>query len=308
MSPDMSPDMSYALCGLKVASDLPLPDLLPWTGDGRGPDIEIRLGEVPECLTRPVYERPSLQVGDNGSCRFAVADVAVYLVEAGRRVIVQPCPHAEAADVRVFLLGTTFGILCHQRGLLPLHAGCVAIGGRAVAFTGDSGEGKSTLTAAFLRGGHPVLADDVTVLDAHAEGGPLVLPSVPRIKLKRDAAAELGLSTAAPNPGWAEAEKLHLPVGEQFRTGPLPLAAVYHLSSTDDANRTGIERLRGVAAVDALVEAVYRRPLALHMGRRAPLMEAMMRLITLPSFRLVRTRDLGTIDATVFAIAARHGG
>ncbi|PWC52993.1 serine kinase [Azospirillum sp. TSO22-1] len=300
--------MTYALCGLRVGSDLPLPELPPWAGGDRAPDVEVRLGEVPERLARPVYERPWLQVGGDGRCRFAVADVAVYLVEAGRSVIVQPCPHAEAADVRVFLLGTTFGILCHQRGLLPLHAGCVAIGGRAVAFTGESGEGKSTLTAAFLRGGHPVLADDITVLDACAVGGPQVLPSIPRIKLKRDAAAGLGLSAAVPNPGWAETEKLHLPVGERFRTGPLPLAAVYHLSTTDDADRTGIERLRGVAAMDALLEAVYRRPLALHMGRRAPLLEAMMRLVALPSFRLVRLRDLGAIDATVAAIAARHGG
>ncbi|HYH37818.1 MAG TPA: serine kinase, partial [Azospirillum sp.] len=96
--------MNYALCGLKVASDLPLPDLLPWTGDDRAPDIEVQLGGVPERVAEPVlHDGPLLQVGAEGSCRFVIAGVAAYLVENGRRVTVQPFMDANAPDVRVFL-------------------------------------------------------------------------------------------------------------------------------------------------------------------------------------------------------------
>lgn len=298
--------MSRALCGLKVDSDLPLPDLLPWTGDGRAPDVEVRLGAVPDRLEDPVHAGPVLQVGRDGTCRYDIAGVAAYLVEAGRRVTVQPRMAADAPDVRLFLLGSVFGGLCHQRGLLPLHAGCVEVGGQAVAFAGESGVGKSTLTAAFLRRGFPVLADDVTVVDVGAPGGPRVLPAFPRIKLWRDAMDGLGLSADGLEPIRAQLEKFHLPVEAGFRAEPLPLAAVYHLKTVGDARHAGLEPLRGGAAVNALVEAVYRRMAALHMGRRAALMAALMRVAALPGLRLSRVHDLGALDAAVSMIAARH--
>ena len=42
-------------------------------------------------------------------------------------------PGASSRNVRVFLLGSAFGALLHQRGLLPLHANAVEVDGRAVA-------------------------------------------------------------------------------------------------------------------------------------------------------------------------------
>lgn len=299
--------MSYALCGLRVASDLALPDLLPWTGDGRAPDIEIHLGDVPDRLETPVHEGPLLQVDADGTCRYAVPAVAAFLVRGGRQVIVQPRMDPAAADVRVFLLGSVFGILCHQRGLMPLHAGCVEIGGRAVAFAGDSGMGKSTLTAAFLRHGHAVLADDITVVDPAAPGGPLVLPSFPRIKLWRDALDELGLSDEGLERSRAQLQKFHLPIESGFRTEPLPLDAIYYLRSAASRQPEAIERLRGKAAVNALMDAVYRRQAALRMGLQKPMSAALMRLVGLPGLRLARRSDLTALEATVSEIAARHG-
>lgn len=300
--------MTYALCGLKVVSELPLPDLLPWTGDGRAPDVEIRLGEVTERLENAAYDVPPFQAATDGVCRVSVAGVATYEIVRGRRITVQPHSGAAHTDIRVFLLGTAFGLLFHQRGLLPLHAGCVAIGGRAVAFSGRSGEGKSTLAAAFLRHGYPVLADDVTVVDTDAPDGPLVLPSIPRIKLRRDAISALGLTVTSPPPGRVEPEKHHMAVNDSLRTSALPLAALYHLTTADDAAPTGIERLRGVEAIDALVGAVYRRAPAQHMGLQASVLAAVMRVATLPSFRLSRIRNLDALGETVATLAARHGG
>lgn len=299
--------MSYRLCGLRLVSALPLPELPPWQGDDRAPDIEISLGAVPEMPPDAVGARVPATILADGTCCFGIARIALFRLAAGRHVVVQPCPGADPTDIRVYLLGSVVGILCYQRGLLPLHAGCVAIGGRAIAFTGDFGEGKSTLMAAFLRAGHPLLADDVTVVATGGEGGPLVLPSVPRIKLKHDAAAALGipardmlLSTGV------EQEKAHLAVGDRFQATPLPLAAVYHLSSAATAG-IRVEGLHGVTAVDLMMRAVYRRPLLLRLGGAATMLGAAMRVLVRPSCRLVRPRDLGAIDATVAAVTARHG-
>ncbi|WP_269747040.1 sulfotransferase domain-containing protein [Elstera litoralis] len=237
--------MTYALCGLRIVSELPLPDLLKWNGDDRVPDVEIRLGTVPDRLERPVFEGPLLQVGADGDCRYAVAGVAAYYVENGRHVTIQPYMDPTAPDVRVFLLGSVFGFLCHSRGLVPLHAGCVEINGRAVAFAGASGVGKSTLTAAFLRRGYRVLADDVTVVEVAAPGGPRVLPSFPRIKLWRDSLDGLGLCADGLERSRAQLEKFHLRVEGCFSAEPLPLAAIYHLTMASDPRHAGFTPVRG---------------------------------------------------------------
>lgn len=298
--------MIHALCGLKVAADLPLPDLRPWSGDGRPPDVQIRLGPVPPRLADPVHEGPLLQVDAGGTCRFAVAGVAAYLVENGRRITVELHTDEGAPGIRVFLLGSVFGFLCHQRGLLPLHAGCVAVGGRAVVLAGASGAGKSTLTTAFLRHGHRVLGDDIAVVDLKAPGGPVVQPSFPRLKLWRDAAEGLALPVEELERCRPGLEKFQLPIEDGFAAEPLPLGAIYHLAMVGDTRHAGLSRLRGRAAVDALVDAVYRRGAAIRMGRQAALMTDLMRLVAHPAYRLLRTPDLAALDGTVSMIAGHR--
>lgn len=294
------------LCGLRVASDLALPDLLPWTGDARAPDLEIRLGSVPDRLEGATHEGPLLQVADDGRCRFALPDIAAYLAEGGRRITVAPASGAEAGDVRLFLLGTMFGFICHQRGLLPLHAGCVEIGDAAIALTGASGAGKSTLAAAFVRRGYRLLADDLTVIDVAAPQGPMALASFPRVKLWRDALEGLGWSDAGRARVRGAIDKFEMPVEAAFRRDPLPLAAVYHLSVAQRAEEAGITLLRGAEAVGALMAGVYRQQRAFQMGYRDALAMATMRMAAVPNLRLARVLDLAAIDATVDAIVARH--
>lgn len=298
--------MTYALCGLRVASELALPELLPWGGEDRPADIEISIGDVPDRLQDPLHEGPFLRTARDGTCLYIIPETAAYLVEDGRRVILKPVPGASASTIRLFLLGSVFGFLCHQRGLLPLHAGCVEIGGQAVAFAGHSGAGKSTLAAAFLRRGYPVLADDITVLDMAVPGGPVVLPSFPRIKLWRDALEGMDIPFRDLERIRPELEKYQLPVTTGFRNAALPLGAVYHLKTVKDRLHAGEERLRGAMAMEALVDAVYRRMSAFRMGRRDAVMAALLRLMAVPGARLGRLMDMGQVDATVMDIVARH--
>lgn len=300
----------HALCGLKVASELPLPDLLPWQGDDRPPDVTIRVGEVPDRLYAPVIDGPLVQMEAGGTSRFAIPGVAVYLVEGGRTVTVRADMDPSAPDVRVFLLGTVFAILCAQRGLLPLHASCVAIGGRAVAFTGESGAGKSTLAAAFHRQGYQVLADDVAVVDVEAPGGPLVLPSFPRIKLWGDVMGALTLSGKGLERIRSGMEKFHLPLEAGFQAEPLPVAAIYHLNEARLPEQEGVERLSStVAAVSDLDNAVYRRRLVQRLLGPKRILHMLARTAAaIPSYHLWRRMELGDIDAQIVTLAARHEG
>lgn len=130
-----------------MRSAIPLPELPAWSGCGDShPDLTIRLGAVPKRLEPLAEDAPPYQLGQDGRCRFEIPGIAAYLVEAdGQTVTVDPVIDPSAPDLRVFLCGPVLSILCHRRGLLPLHASCVRLGGRAVAFTGVAASGKSVL-------------------------------------------------------------------------------------------------------------------------------------------------------------------
>lgn len=300
--------MHYLLCGLKVASEILLPELLPWPGDERPADLVIALGDVPSIIDDPVHVGPFLQTSRSGQCRYEIADVAAYLVEDGRRVTVAPRASPDAPAVRVFLFGSVFGLLCHQRGLLPLHAGCVEIDGKAVAFAGHSGAGKSTLAAAFRRRGFPLLADDVTVIDFSPPGGPIVLPSFPRIKLWRDTMDALELAHTGLDRVRPDVEKFQLPIEAGFASAPLPLEAVYHLKIAKDHRHVGATVLPGSSALSALLDAVYRRMSAFRMGRRDAVLGGLMKLLEVPSIELMRVMDMQQLDATVSQLSRRGPG
>lgn len=257
------------LCGWRVRSEWPLPELLPWTGGDRPVDLTIRTGEVPARLPGAVDGGPLVQVNADGLLRYSIRDVADYLVREGREVVIDTRLPAETPDVALFLLGSVFGFLCHQRGLLPLHASCVTFGDRAIAFAGPSGVGKSTVAAALLAGGAKLVSDDVTVIDVHAEGGPVVLPSFPRQKLWRDTLTALSITPGRRLRGVVDLEKFDRPVLDRFHPDAIPLAMICQLRSLNIGRTLEIEGLRGVRSMRMLQNNVYRRRSASLMGLSA---------------------------------------
>jgi len=170
-------EFRYSLFGLQIDSGLPLPEL--FEGDrAKTADVRIDLEALPALCG---YE-PGVHAL-NGGALLVIGGVARYFIAEGRRILVQPDEGASERNVRLFLLGSAFGLLIHQRGLLPLHANAIEIDGKAVAFMGESGAGKSTLAAWLHDRGHRVIADDVSVIGFDAENRPIVYPGLPRLRL-----------------------------------------------------------------------------------------------------------------------------
>jgi len=297
---------AYTLCGWRVASEMPLPDLMKWTGDDRSAELTVRLGEAPP-LADPVDDGPLLQIGADGICRFAIAGVAAFRVDAeGREITVEPYVAIDTPDIRVFLFGTVFAIVCFRRKLLPLHASAVRIGGKAMAFSGPSGCGKSTTAASFFKRGYAVVSDDVAVIEPDAPGGPRLLPGFPRLKLWHDVMNGFGFGTSGLEHTRGELDKFHLPVEKAFAAAPLPLAAVYHLGEALDAQQEEVKPLHGVDAFLALERGVYRRKLGYKiMG--APAMFALSSRVAaaVDSARLVRRISFARAEEIVDAMAQR---
>lgn len=286
----------HALCGWRVRSALPLPEVLAWTGDDRQPDITIRLGSAPP-LSDPVSKASGpVQVGRDGTCRLAIEDVASFLVVAGRDVIVEPRIGLDAPDLRDWLLGVVLGMLCHQRGLFPLHASCVRLGERAVAFAGRTGTGKSTLAAALARRGHALIADDVCAIEFAASGAPQVRPSFPRLRLWDDAMRALDLSSEGVPRASSGRSKLQYCQPGRFDPSPAPLRAVYRLERVAEEER-GIQRMSGADAAATLSTEIYRPWMAFRLGRKPDLLRQALRIAPqVPVFRCPIRPDLAQIE------------
>lgn len=296
----------YLLCGWCVRSAIELPELPPWNGEARSPDVEIAvvstIRDLPDAVLVPLVSEGAdtaplqVRVAPGGHTVVTAVNVAHFLVCDGRRVDVAPCTPLDAAAVRVFLLGTVLAVLCYQRGLLPLHAACLMPPGRsvdphtprgAVAIGGDSGAGKSTLAATLTRQGVPMLSDDVCVVDATDGDAPVVLPSVARLKLWRDALERLGIPLDAGERIRHGLDKFALYDLPAFHAEAAPLTAIYHLTRSDDAPNPAPVPLSGLAALQALYRCVYRVPIGVAISGEQAIGRVVMALIAaVPVFRI----------------------
>lgn len=291
----------YSVFGLHLSSDLPLPELLEADSLFR-PQVTIRIGEVPE--------QPAVGTGPHltdGGLLLVIPGVARYFIKDGTTIVVAPEPGVPQSNVRLFLLGSAMGILLHQRGLLPLHANAVEVGGRAFAFMGASGAGKSTLAAWFHDRGFRIVADDVCVVGFDKLGQPQVRPGISRLRLWREALEATGRDVAAYQRsffGDDAPDKYDVPLARPCSTNvPIPLAAVYLLDRSESLT---IEPLIGIAAAEVIFANTYRGVFVPTTGSSRDHWSASVQLIrSTPIFRA--RRRWGLVDmAEQFAVLLDH--
>jgi hypothetical protein len=223
-----------------------------------------------------------------------VKDVGRFLIKDGQEVIIDAAPGVSERNLRVYLLGSAFGALLHQRGLLPLHANAVLIEGRAFAFIGRSGAGKSTLAAWFQEQGHVVLADDVCAVALSTDQRPLVLPGVPRLRLWKDAIEHAGHDSRNFERSFDGFDKFDMPAPREGEQEAAPLAGCYWLREPQADETSRIDRLTGARAVEVLIANTYRGQFATLLGRGIPHMQSCVRLArTVPVYQAIRRKSRG---------------
>jgi hypothetical protein len=298
---------TYRLFGLNIRSEMNLAGLAPAVETGAA-DVEIGFGSVPES------DHVGYRATEEGTL-LAVAKVGRYLIREGRHIVIEAAPGASERNLRLFLLGSAIGALLHQRGLLPLHANAIDIGGRAVAFSGHSGAGKSTIAAWFHDRGHTILADDVCVIGFDAAGRALAYPGIPRLRLWREALEASGRDADAYTRSFDDMDKYDVPTVSEAASEPVPLAAIYLLRKAEEGGGGAeIERLKGIDAVETLVSNTYRGGYLSMIGRTSEHLSACIRVArAVPLFRAQRLWGFDRFDEQAgrlrdHAIAQRADG
>lgn len=237
---------TYHAYGLVLDSELPLPELSPANGPA---DVRLRIAPLEPLPSRP--EEPWYSWKREGSTTWLWRDnVGTFRLRDGKEILLNPHPEVESGLLRDYLLNSVMGALLQQRGcLMLLHASSVLLDGEAVVFVGESGEGKSTMTAALHTRGCPVVSDELVPVDF--SGGELrVWPAFARLKLTVASAEAVGCPPEALTKLYTAEEKRGWQAAPADPGAALPLSCIYLLRSGEQHS------IRPGSSADAVGELV----------------------------------------------------
>ena len=157
----MSTVNHYQICGLRLDSTIQLPELRAHRASRGAAPADFEL--VPAQIARPAEEGPVVMVSEcpdgtlwmkctrtSTGYRFDFPAFAEFFVDAGgRRVASAARPGTAPETLRHLFLDQVMPLLLNLRGTESLHGSAVLVEDGVCAFVGRSGQGKSTLAAAF---------------------------------------------------------------------------------------------------------------------------------------------------------------
>lgn len=237
--------------GLNIHSMIPLPGC---TEQKEPPDVIIHFGHVPDTLPGATLTRACSQEC-SGRFLLIVDHVARYLVENGKSITIQRSPEATDDEIRLFLMSNVWAVLLLQRGLLPLHGCGIMAGSGAVIFAGPSGNGKSTLAAALMNRGFPLITDELSAVCTN--GQPMLLPGFSQILLWADALKKLGIDGSKLVCARPALLKYIVPAQSRMVSDPVLLKRIYILT-VNNGTDLAITSLKGMRKIHALIDATYR--------------------------------------------------
>lgn len=308
-------------CDVRLAplDDLPAasaPDVRIWLASQPGWFAGLGRDSIgPDWYISPLLDdagRPLVTaafVGDGKYIRLRYREgTEFYLDRRGTEIVASRHESLTVEEVTSYVLGPVLGFLLRLRGTTCLHASAVEIAGRAVAFVGVEGAGKSTLAGAMAERGCPVLSDDVVPLEESA-GGFLAHPGWACVRLWPPSV--IAMSKMGAGAHWraaAASERRYnldlLRQGYRFQDRALPLGVVYLLRS--DARPVAALGLEPVSSLDAVMSLVANTFAArlLDAPGRAREFDVLTRLVA--SVPVRRVQNGGSLDRLADLCQAIH--
>jgi len=246
---------AYMLCGLRTHSEIPLTGVPTLANDTGNLDVVIQVESGCSSMARSLS---GFVFHHTTQCSLIrIEDVADFEVKDGRQIRVWPAAQAKQKDIEIFLFGPAWATLCHQRGMLPLHASAVVTGAGITAFVGDSGAGKSTTAASLNSLGYELISDDILPVSFDQDSVPGAWPYLRRLKLRHDSITRLAVT---PTEIVSEARDKHRYFVHPKHTGDAKwrrLERLYVLGNGVTDSHAPIEQITGAEAIYALVNQTY---------------------------------------------------
>jgi hypothetical protein len=233
-----------SLYGYEIDSELPLGRLNRSPGT-RG---KIRVAEAAEPLAAPQDVEPvDVQKTETGepwfvsyelaaSCLLRMPPVGSFLLEPEELQVTVQVGSDEAELLEHRIVSTAVCTMLAMRGDLALHAAGIETRGQAVLICGASLRGKSTLAATLGSLGHPLLAEDGSVIDV-GNIEPVAFAGARGVRMRPVGDVRPRSALLAPDPGPREPE-------------PCPVGALVLLAARGQALRVEcLDRTRALTSI-----------------------------------------------------------
>ena len=286
----------YKAFGLSIESCFPIAQLP--VIDPCAPDVRIVWADFTDL---PASERKYTNPSGNF---FRGLDNCRHRVTGGDMIEVERQEDFHPSQLGVYLMGSCMGAILIQRGFMLLHGSCVTDGRHAVLITGDSGAGKSTTAAEFLKNGWKLVTDDVTCV-YDVDKVPMVRSSYPSQKLWQDALDRYEKQEDDIHSLYftEEREKFGVNVADSFFDGVCPLSMIIRLLPEDRS--CSIDPMEGMTKVDQLLRNTYR----IKMIQPADIQRHFQRCVTLstkvPMALAIRENGKQCAD-TMYKLITKH--
>ena len=217
-------------------------------------DVTIEITDIKKEVANPLYDDGFFRLNQD---EFAmdVEGVGSFYASGGNFISLVLDPTATRASIELYLNGSTFGAILHQRKIMPMHGSCFVYNNMGIMLCGESGAGKSSLTASFCHNGSAFLTDDVSPM-LISEGLPFILPLSDRIKLWDDSLEQLQLEKGELAQIYQDYQKFYLPVDSEI-TEPYPLHLIFIIDK-HESEEVNFTELEGIERFTALRNEIYR--------------------------------------------------
>ncbi len=163
-------------------------------------------------------------------------------------------PSLHQSTLEHFLHDQIFPGILAMEGRLVIHAGATHVEGRAIAFIGKSGLGKSTLTASFDQSGYPLMGDDALVI--HWLGDIAAAEATYKsLRLLPDSLHEIFLEPPEHSPAahYTPKQRVNMSQTAQMVYSPMELTALFFLAQPSMREEIRIAPVKPAEACMALV-------------------------------------------------------
>ena len=302
--------MFYRAYGLRVRSEIALPELCPFLPGEEPEDADVTIRRTGSGPDQDALGAPTRFHFERQKALLVWPNLGAFRVNEGKEIVIEPAPGVTDPLLCPALLGSAWPILLLQRGLSVLHASAVALrlssgAERAVAFLGRSGEGKSTMATALHKQGHRALCDDTIALQLPEKGldgaSPgetpmLIHPALPHLKLRAPSVVALGEDVSALARWHPDDDGFVLRLSPDSPRDPAPLSCLYVLQ---DDPFPGVELLGPEEALLFLMKHAYAMALLPDDELESHFAQCVRLAKWVRVFRLSRPRDFGRLPEVI---------
>jgi len=209
-----------------------------------------------------------------------------------------------------YILGSAFGVIGIQHGLIPIHGTAVAVGNKAVIVTGHTGSGKSAILSSLVMQGYKYLADDVSMI-AFEDGIPFAFPSYPQRKIDASTASGTGDSIEGIIPKVENGrDKYAIRRASEWMDTKLPLSTIIEIVQENRPDETGVApeiiEITGHASLMLVLRNLYRPQFVAQIGTPPERMKRLLELTSsVKAYQMTRPVEGFPINETANMIIER---